>query len=660
MAPDFSSSGKAYAATSGTESAFSYTTDGGVTWNQPGLIDTKISDILDVAPSPNYSQDNTLFMLTWGGKHSLWRSLNGGVRWERVYSSALANVDSIKRVKLSPQYGNGSQVIFTTGKSGGNPAIWNSTDNGQDFGLPRVTRDPVTGATFSIDTWAVVGDDALFVGSYDGSNGLVYHTTDSGWWYSAGVVAGNQSLYSIALSPNYDQDGTIVVGNTHGWVYWSNDDGASFEPLPPDATSPPLTGSISVAFAPRFNSNNTVYAASNTLDKGIYRFIINRSIEWESIDSTLPSGGTIGQLRLSANGTLYAINSQPVDAANKEGGMERCLNPTYSLGPTFETVTRGLADGATLSGLWLYEHRLWSIDTTNTRLMTYTDSLTLPVSLTSPAEGASGIGTIINYTISNVSLDWEALKGTTSYKWQLDHDTDFTTVPTGFEGNTKATSARLPSLEPATTYYWRMRATEPVLSPWSAKWSFTTSLGYSVIASNLVSPEAGTSGVGLKPIFQWSAIAGTNSYELLVSTDISFANPIIIKIGDYALSTTAWQCDINLDYDTTYYWKVRATGSGTSSAWSAISAFATESPPAQSEPSPAQGSSSPAEESSSPVQESSSLAQESSSPAQGSSSSPPAPSQSDTPDWVIYLTGLMGFIIILLLIIILVLVVRQR
>ncbi len=639
MAPDFSSSGKAYAATSGTESAFSYTVDGGVTWNQPGLIDTKISDILDMAPSPNYSQDNTLFMLTWGSNHSLWRSLNGGVRWERVYSSALANVDSIKRVKLSPQYGDGSQVIFITGKSGGNPAIWNSADNGQDFGLPRVTRDPITGATFSIDTWAVVDDDALFVGSYDGSNGLVYHTTGSGWWYSAGVVAGNQSLYSIALSPNYDQDGTIVVGNTNGWVYWSNDDGVTFEPLPLDATSPPLTGSISVAFAHRFNSNNTVYAASNTPDKGIYRFIINRSIEWESIDSSLPSGGTIGQLRLSANGTLYAINSQSVDAANKEGGIERCLNPTYPLGSTFETVTRGLADGATLSGLWLYEHRLWSIDTTNTRLMTYTDSLTMPLNLTSPAEGASGIGT------GNINLDWEALKGTTSYKWQLDHDTDFTTVPTGFEGTTKATSARLPSLEPATTYYWRVRAAEPVLSSWSAKWSFTTSLGYSVIAPKLVSPEASASGVELKPIFQWSAIAGADSYELLVSTDVSFATPIIIKIGTYALSTTAWRCDINLGHDTTYYWKVRATGSGTSSAWSAISAFATESPPAQSEPSPAQ--------------ESSSLAEESS-PAEESSSSPPAPSQPDTPDWVRYLTGLMGFIIILLLITILVLVVRQR
>ncbi len=80
MAPDFADSGRAYAATSGIESAFSYSTDGGVTWNQLSLIDTEISNIVDLAVSPNYSRDDTLFMLTWGGEHSLWRSLNGGTR----------------------------------------------------------------------------------------------------------------------------------------------------------------------------------------------------------------------------------------------------------------------------------------------------------------------------------------------------------------------------------------------------------------------------------------------------------------------------------------------------------------------------------------------------------------------------------------------------
>jgi photosystem II stability/assembly factor-like uncharacterized protein len=95
--------GKAYAATSGTESAFSISSDGGVSWNQTSLIDTKISAIIDLAPSPSYSQDETLFMLTnyTGGKDSLWRSLNGGKTWERVFSSALP--DRLDRVALCPQ-----------------------------------------------------------------------------------------------------------------------------------------------------------------------------------------------------------------------------------------------------------------------------------------------------------------------------------------------------------------------------------------------------------------------------------------------------------------------------------------------------------------------------------------------------------------------------
>ena len=78
-----------------------------------------------------------------------------------------------------------------------------------------------------------------------------------------------------------------------------------------------------------------------------------------------------------------------------------------------------------------------------------------------------------------------------------------------------------------------------------------------------------------------NGLLGNSTYELLVSSGISFTNPIIIKIGDYILPTTAWQSDIRLDFDTTYYWKVRATSSNTYSAWSAAGAFTTESSPAE-------------------------------------------------------------------------------
>ena len=268
--------------------------------------------------------------------------------------------------------------MFLAGTSNGKSAIWQSKDNGQHF-TRRTALDPDTVTTFNIDAWAVADDSALFAGSFDGSNGLVYHTTNSGWTYSTGAVAGSQSLNSIVLSPDYEQDETILAGNTNGWVYWSSDNGISFEPLPPEATSPSLTGSITVVFDPEFSRNRTVYAASNTPDKGVYRVTIDKSTKTESIAGTLPPGGQVSPPAAAADGTLYATNFQA------DGGMERSLNPTYSLGPKFETVTRGLDDGATLTGLWLGGRKLWSIDSHNTSLMTCIDTRTVPVDWSSPS-----------------------------------------------------------------------------------------------------------------------------------------------------------------------------------------------------------------------------------------------------------------------------------
>jgi len=564
--------GLIYAATSGNEGALSISRDGGLNWNQISFIDTKIEDIVGLAPSPDYSRDNTLFMLTFytAGAHSLWHSLSDGDEWERVYSSALAEVDEIDRVALSPQYGEDSQVVFLTGFSNVKTAVWKSADNGQSF-KRKTTR-------FPIDCWAVVNDDSLFIGSYDGTSGRVYLTTNSGRSYSDGEIAGSQPLNSIVLSPGYDQDEAILIGNKDGWVYWSEDNGASFEPLPPDAALSPLSGSITVAFDPGYSHNNTVYAAGDTEGESIYRFITGKSQNWEAIDS--PAEGMIGQIITSGEGTLYANNFKA------DGGIERCLNPTYSLGPTFETVTKGLDEGAKLFGLWLVEHRLWSVDSANARLMSYCDSLTRPVSLSWPIDKAPGVGTLVNDTARNISLDWETLEGADQYRWQLDYDTDFSSVPLGFEGDTKASSAQLPALDPGTTCYWRVRATEPALSPWSEKWSFTTSIGSQALAPALESPEAGASGVPVKPIFQWSAIAGADSYELVVSTRNEFDNPTILKTDSYALASTAWQCNISLDYDTTYYWKVRAVNGDTHSAWSAVGAFSTGPPPLEAESPP--------------------------------------------------------------------------
>ncbi len=261
--------------------------------------------------------------------------------------------------------------------------------------------------------------------------------------------------------------------------------------------------------------------------------------------------------------------------------------------------------------------------------MTYIDSLPQPVVLTSPSDQAPGAGTIIDNTVRNISLDWETLEGATEYRWQLNYETDFSSLPDGLEGETKSSSARLPILEPATTYYWRVRAIQPVLSPWSEKWSVTTGLTAEAPAPELKSPPAGASGVPVDPIFEWSAIAVAEGYELVVSTYANLGNPTILKSGDYALATTAWQCNISLNYNTTYYWKVRAINADTCSAWSAVSAFTTELSPS---------------------------AQLASTPESNSTPEPTPSEDSDWPDWMVPL-GIAVLIVIAMILITLIIVV---
>jgi len=565
MGNSFPSSGEAYAATSGGESAFSRSVDGGENWNQISLIDTAIDSLLDFAVSPEHDQDDTLFLLTWGdGEHSLWRTLTDGGRWQRVFTSDLPQVDTLSLVTLSPLYSGESGVVFLAGESGGDPAMWKSGNGGQSFASPKETPH-------DIDAWAAVGDTTIVFAGFDGADGLVYRTTSSGSRYSTPVEVGNQQLNSLALSPDYGNDKNILAGNTAGWVYWSDDNGGSFQPLPPDATSAPLSDSVSVLFDPDFGDNSTVYAASETLGAGIYRFVIGSDTVWESIDD--PTDAVIKHLSASDDGILYAANS------DADSGMERSLDPTYGLGPTFESLSRGLDDGVTLVKLNADGNRLWAMDTSNDRLMTLTDTLATPVALTSPADEAPGIGVMIDNDVNSVTLDWETLGGATGYEWQLDDDNNFYDIATSFEDDVEASSAHLPGLEPSTTYYWRARANDPVLSPWSEKWSFTTVLGTEAAAPQLLSPAFGASGAPLRPLFQWGAAAGADGYELVVCSDPDFTNTIVLRTGDYTLPSTAWECNVDLSPNTTYYWKIRAVSASSFSAWSAVSAFTTKAPP---------------------------------------------------------------------------------
>jgi photosystem II stability/assembly factor-like uncharacterized protein len=568
--PDFNTGAVMYAATSGDGSGVSISRDLGTTWNGIGLIDARISRLVDFTPSPGYDRDNTLFLITHDNNRaspSLWRTQDSGANWERLLSGDNPGITTMNQIGLPPLYSTDGTVLYIAGESGANPAVWISEDNGQSFRL-YPTLDPSAGAAFPIDDMAIIDNDSLLIASHDLSRSMVFRSDNKGFTYSAGISAGLYMISSLELSPTYPEDSAVLAGNTHGQVFLSINAGVSFTLLPSETGGSLLSGTMQAVFDPRYGTNHHIYTVDNTAGAGIFRFTIGESDAWTSIDTNLLATTVIDDIYVSDNGVLYAANSV-IDA-----GMERGIDP-QSPHPGFDTVTDGLINGLVLDRITGSGRRLWGGDMSHGKLITYEDTLTAPVILSTPIDSSNGLGTLVDHEIKNITIDWEPLEGTESYEWQCAVSGDFSDIPSDLHGTTGSSYVRLPPLEPTTGYTWRIRAKTPVSSRWSELRTFTTSLDTRTVELKLESPGAGATDVSIRPIFQWTAVMGASSYELLVADNADFTGPAVIKTGDDTLPSNAWECDISLNYDQTYYWKVQALSAGSQSPWSAVGVFTT-------------------------------------------------------------------------------------
>lgn len=106
-------------------------------------------------------------------------------------------------------------------------------------------------------------------------------------------------------------------------------------------------------------------------------------------------------------------------------------------------------------------------------------------------------------------------------------------------------------------------------------------------APTIIAPVAGATLQPIRPTFMWTAVTGALAYELDVSDNYLFRGeaagspPLISRTG---IPTAAYALQQDLEYDSTYYWRIRATTTtgtveGIQSVW-VISVFSTKSAPA--------------------------------------------------------------------------------
>ncbi len=608
------------------ESAFSSSSDGDA-WQQLSLMDTIIR-FIDVAPTPD---SKNLFAATYSlvGPEGVWRTTTTRLGLGRYWSRQLTmdtTSDNIV-VRLSPDYAS-DYTIYVAEVSGTQIAVSHNRGNSWQWRrAPGLVIDMV-----------ITDKDTVYVVL---PGGRIHRSTDGGLSWLELAPTDLPDINMMAIIDNE----IIVVGSRKGEVAYSTNGGTRFTRIPEVIGSG--TGDVQVVADVNYKENGIIYAATNIADEGIWRWVIGSYITWEQIDepiTALNAGQCISGLVLGSEGTLYAVR---LEAANgTTGGMTRSVNPSdpdhtkvefdfvnYAL-PTGTTFDPTVVFPNTLPYLKLSgesgQNDLWAVDNATT-IYQFQDILCK----VGPAPQTPGAGAIIPISSSgyatSLTLSWEEQARARTYQVAIYLDSDATEkvwsdncTTTSVTATDGASPAQLIS---NTTYYWRVRSIAPMNSPWSDTWSFTPALGtaqWSPLATiATVAPSPGATNVSIRPVFTWSLADGATGYGFELARDSEFTDVVIARTGADALPTNAWGCAKDLDYSTTYFWRVRAITSTSYSKWGAGAFTTRAAPTAHSSPEPSPPQISPLPPSSPPPQ--TSPPPPSSPPPQTSPPPPPLP-----------------------------------
>lgn len=181
-----------------------------------------------------------------------------------------------------------------------------------------------------------------------------------------------------------------------------------------------------------------------------------------------------------------------------------------------------------------------------------------------PANNATGLS-------QNITFEWSASEGGTTYEFNLATDLAFTNIFWGSQG-IPGTKVYVPNLDNSVTYYWRTRVTNSEgTSVWSQTYKFRT--GIKLLETPfLVAPLNGSEKNPVtKVTAKWDTVPAAKKYIFQLDVTQNFIKPII-NVSDVLVPSF----DItSLNYNTIYYWRVKAVNDTTASDWSPIWSFST-------------------------------------------------------------------------------------
>ncbi len=201
-------------------------------------------DVVDAfVVSPDYSQDKTLFLASKGSINVFLASHDGGFTWESSRSGMRSRL--IHAIAFDPNWGN-SGVAYVVGTAG----LEKTSDQGQSWQHVYSHYDL---RYIALGRDSANSSDIIFASSFQ----KLFRTDLRDQKKSIELPIGQAKILALAVSPNFEQDKTIVVASDDSQLFFSRNAGSDWEAVAVQAPVHKIT------FSPQYSTDRTLWLASH-------------------------------------------------------------------------------------------------------------------------------------------------------------------------------------------------------------------------------------------------------------------------------------------------------------------------------------------------------------------------------------------------------------
>ena len=192
------------------------TTNQGASWTLASNM-----PLLNVALSPNFATDNTLFIVS--DNMTAFKSTNRGQTFTKL-TLPTSITSALNVIAVSPHYAVDSTLLLGSATNG----IYKSTNGGSSW-VSVITTQPFPAVTALVFSTGFSSDHTAFAGT---ASGVLVSTNGGSSWSASNSGLSDTNVNSITLSPNYLKDSTLWVATAVGGVFESTNKGTSWTVTP--------------------------------------------------------------------------------------------------------------------------------------------------------------------------------------------------------------------------------------------------------------------------------------------------------------------------------------------------------------------------------------------------------------------------------------------